>query len=280
MNKEGDKIKAFRLAAGLTQVEFAKNLNISRYFLSLIENNEKELSGSTAGLFLNIITENEVPKDFKKSYKEGKNFGKIIDALRAKGITLNQLRDKDFNVKSSELSIMYIGLRPVPANIRKTLEEKYRVNLEFISLGNKVPIFIDSNIEDSEIEFPYFTNQTIQETLANYKNLNFESSLKISIPKINVDLFVDIFGDNMFPTFKGREILGVKLIPIENLNFGSLYLIQFLNGECQLRRIFQNSNNKRVVLKKEDNKFPEVVVDIKSIRTLYTVKTVITKDFY
>lgn len=278
--KIGEKIKAFRLAAGLTQVEFAKNLNISRYFLSLIENNEKELSDSTAGLFLNIITENEVPKDFKKSYKEGKNFGKIIDALRAKGITLSQLRDKDFNVKGSELSSMYIGLRPVPANIRKTLEEKYQVNLEFIPLGNKVPIFSDSNIEDSEIEFPYFTNQTIQESLENYKNLNFENSLKISIPKINVDLFVDIFGDNIFPTFKGREVLGVKLIPLENLNFGSLYLIQFLNGECQLRRIFQNSNNKKVVLKKEDNKFPEVVIDIKSIRTLFAVKTVITKDFY
>lgn len=276
----GEKIKAFRLAAGLTQVEFAKNLNISRYFLSLIENNEKELSDSTAGLFLNIITENEVPKDFKKSYKEGKNFGKIIDALRAKGITLSQLRDKDFNVKGSELSSMYIGLKPVPADIRKTLEEKYRVNLEFISLGNKVPIFSDSNIEDSEIEFPYFTNQTIQESLEDYKNLNFENSLKISIPKINVDLFVDIFGDNIFPTFKGREVIGVKLIPFENLNFGSLYLIQFLNGECQLRRIFQNSNNKKVVLKKEDNKFPEVVIDLKSITTLFAVKTVITKDFY
>ena len=278
--KIGEKIKAFRLAAGLTQVEFAKNLNISRYFLSLIENNEKELSDATAGLFLNIITENEVPKDFKKSYKEGKNFGKIIDALRAKGITLNQLRDKDFNVKGSELSSMYIGLRPIPVNIRKTLEEKYQVNLEFISLGNKVPIFSDSNIEDSEIEFPYFTNQTIQESLENYKNLNFENSFKISIPKINVDLFIDIFGDNISPTFKGREVLGVKLIPLENLNFGSLYLIQFLNGECQLRRIFQNPNNKKVVLKKEDDKFPEVVIDIKSIRTLFAVKTVITKDFY
>jgi len=108
----------------------------------------------------------------------------------------------------------------------------------------------------------------------------FENSFKISIPKINVDLFIDIFGDNISPTFKGREVLGVKLIPLENLNFGSLYLIQFLNGECQLRRIFQNPNNKKIVLKKEDDKFPEVVIDIKSIRTLFAVKTVITKDFY
>jgi transcriptional regulator with XRE-family HTH domain len=68
----GEKIKEFRLAAGLTQKEFAKNLDISRYFLSQLENNEKELSDSTTALLLNHITDNEVPKGFKKSILKDK----------------------------------------------------------------------------------------------------------------------------------------------------------------------------------------------------------------
>lgn len=276
----GERIKAFRLSAGLTQVEFAKNLNVSRYFLSLLEKNEKELSDATAGLLLNFISENEVPKDFKTSFRKGKNFTKIIEAIRTTGVSLNQLRDVDFMVKGSELSSMYIGLKPISENIRKILQGKYQVNLEFISLGKKVPMFTNLSIEDSEIEFPYFTNQTVKESLDSYKDLKFENSLKISIPKINVDLFLDIFGDNMSPTFKGREILGIKLVPLENINFGSMYVIQLFNGECQLRRVFQSSNDSQVILKKEDAEFPEVIIKINSIQNLFVVKTVIVKDFY
>jgi hypothetical protein len=175
---------------------------------------------------------------------------------------------------------MYIGFIPVPDRIRKLLENSYSVNWEFISLGNKVPIFKNPNIEDSDIEFLYYKNESIQNVLNRFENLDFEKTLKISIPKINVDFFIDIFGDNIFPTFSGKEIIGIKRIPFENINFGLLYLIQLDNSECILRRIFQRTSNKNFLIKKEDANFPEVIIEAKNIKSLYKVNTVINAQFY
>ncbi|HAO08589.1 MAG TPA: hypothetical protein DCQ50_16785 [Chryseobacterium sp.] len=277
----GEKIKIYRQGAGLTQEEFAKNLNISRYFLGLIERDEKELSDATASLLLNLISESEVPKTFKSAYQEGRNFAKIIETLRNEGISLNQLRDEDFKVKGSDLSCMYLGMKEIPSGISKVLDNKYGVNTEFIKLGKKVPIFKNTKVEDSDIEFPYFQNFSALDAIIQYNSLLFADVPKIILPNMDVDFFLDIFGDNTFPTFKGREILGVKFTSLDNINYGSLYLILTKKHDAILRRIFpNNSDNSQYLLRKEDAGFPEIAIDKKEIGELYRVKTIVNPYFY
>ena len=277
----GEHIKFWRLEAGYSQEELANELGISRVLLGLIERDEKELTNSTAILLSNAFPKNKIPKTFAENYKEGRNLVKIMDSLREQGIFLSQLRDTDFKIKGADLSCMYLGLKPILPKIKEVLHEKYSVNLKFFKEGERVPMFI-GNQTIQNISIPYLKGLSIDNIIATAKERKFDNFPVISVPfsDLDIDLFLDIFGDNIQPTFKGREILGIKKSSVENINFGTLYLIQFINGECQLRRIFQNSDSKQVILKKEDEKFPEVVIDIKSIRTLFAVKTVITKDFY
>lgn len=280
----GERIKEIRLSLKLTQQEMANELEISREFLGLIERNEKDVSNSVVRALLDLLGEKQVPLTFLESYKEGKNFTKIIETLRKQGITLSQLRDIDFEVKGSELSSMYIGLKPIPSFIKKKLEKIYHVNPLFFKYGKRVPMFLNNKDFNNEtIEIPFLKELTIQQSIDRITQNDFEESISyITFPtnETNAEYFVPIFGDNILPTFSGREIIGIKKTPIKNINYGQLYLLHLENGECLLRRVFQDNNSQKIILKKEDPRFPEVYSDIKSIKNIFVINTVINTQFH
>src|ERR1700709_477282 len=117
----GEKIKQIRLESNLTQKEFAEKIGITREALGLIERDAKQISEATAVLLNSSIEEKNVPVSFREQYKIGQNFGKVIDELRERGVTLRTLRDDIFQVKGSNLSSMYMGLKPVTEEIKNIL---------------------------------------------------------------------------------------------------------------------------------------------------------------
>ena len=56
--------------------------------------------------------------------------------------------------------------------------------------------------------------------------------IPVTIPGWEKDIiFINVFGDSMYPKFNSGEVIGVKYVEFQFLNYGYPYVVVFNNGE-------------------------------------------------
>lgn len=151
----GENIKNFRKQKNMTQEQFAKKIEISRSYLSDIENNRKSISASTLE---NLSKKMNVSMLYLTTGE--KSFSDLSDDEK------NQLRI-DFS-KSIEKNN-----KNVDEKVKRILYKLYLSNLtteEKYYLLNSLGYLIESNID----EVDYITNLFVQIRMAKDKKLNPE----------------------------------------------------------------------------------------------------------
>ena len=276
MNEIGIDLKELREQLNMTQSELASELGVTREFINLVEKGKRNLSESLSIKIGELIK--EIPNDLSgwDKYRQGKNFAKIIEVLREQGHTLTELKSA-FNKKGSDLSYMYIGFRPVTEDIKTILEDKYEVDLNYLIQGKKIPMFKYSN--KLEIEKPYYNCISFDECIEQYESGIVKDIKYIKILNYDVDAFFNMSGDNLYPTFKGNEIIGVKKQEITDSLYGRVFLIKIQRDKLQLGRVFPSTKKDSIIIRKEQEGMPELIIKKQEITNSYLVSMVIKPDF-
>ncbi len=109
------------------------------------------------------------------------------------------------------------------------------------------------------------------------ENGNVKPKDYIKLPNVNVDAFIYVFGDSMYPKYCSGEMIGIKQVEKDFVMFGHAYVIQLKDGQVYLKYIKKGRDDNYWVLDNENPKYDAKEFHLSKIKTVFLVKTVITK---
>lgn len=146
----------------------------------------------------------------------------------------------------------------------------------------------NNQVNDNDIEYNIETKKEI--TGYYYPNVNssagFETAFEnceiikipVSIPDFgkNID-FINVYGDSMYPKYCSGEIIGIKEVEHQYVNYGYAYVIVFNDGQVFLKYIKKGKDLKHWLLASENPKYEAKEFNLNLIKKIYIIKGVITK---
>lgn len=103
--------------------------------------------------------------------------------------------------------------------------------------------------------------------------------IPVTIPGWDNEIsFINVFGDSMYPKYNAGEIIGVKYIDFEYLNYGSAYVIVFKNGDTYIKIIQPGSDKQHLILESINEFYKPKEYHIDFLKTFYSIKGVIKKE--
>lgn len=104
------------------------------------------------------------------------------------------------------------------------------------------------------------------------------NKIPISIPSFGKDIhFINVFGDSMYPKYSSGEIIGIKEIEYDYLNYGFAYVVIMNNEEVYLKYVKKGKTEDHVLLVSENTHYEPRDFHVSKIRSFFMVKGVISK---
>ena len=201
-------------------------------------------------------------KEIKKSHFE-KNIG-VSNGY------INSLKDSPSAEKLELISKKYLDL-----NISWLLTgEGTMLNDD----GEKVSI-LKPNKDAPELTGYYYPNVSASAGL-DISTLNQElEKVPIYLPNFGKDIdFINVYGDSMYPKYNAGEIIGIKLIEFQYLNYGYPYVIIFKNGDAYIKYVKKGKDENHVLLESENTFYEPREFNIDLIQNFYSIRGVIKKE--
>lgn len=112
-------------------------------------------------------------------------------------------------------------------------------------------------------------------SLSNYE----KEKIAITIPgwERGID-FINVYGDSMHPRFSSGEVIGIKMIEFQYLNYGYPYVIVFNNGDVYIKYVKKGRDEHHLTLVSENTFYEPKEFHISLIKTFYSIKGVIKKE--
>lgn len=89
--------------------------------------------------------------------------------------------------------------------------------------------------------------------------------------------FINVYGDSMYPKFCSGEIIGIKEVELQYLNYGFAYVV-ILKDEQVLLKFVKKSKKENYIILESENKFYEPKeYHLDQIKKVFIIKGVITK---
>lgn len=124
---------------------------------------------------------------------------------------------------------------------------------------------------------PYYANVNASAGL-NFLTKNATADVElISVPNLDVQAFINVFGDSMYPKYCSGEIIGIKEVEKEYLMFGHAYVVQMKDGEVYLKYIKKGRDDKHWSLASENAKYEPKDFHLDRIDKVFIIKAIITK---
>jgi len=102
-------------------------------------------------------------------------------------------------------------------------------------------------------------------------------SIPISIPNVDVQAFINVFGDSMEPKYCSGEIIGIKEVVKEFVMYGYAYVVQLADGALYLKYIRKGKDEKHWILASENLVYEPKEYHLSNINKVYIIKAVISK---
>lgn len=116
---------------------------------------------------------------------------------------------------------------------------------------------------------------------AGFKSMidNLETErIAVSIPNWGKDnIFINVYGDSMYPKYCSGEIIGIKEIEYQYLNYGYAYVVVMKNGDVHIKYVKAGKDENNVLLVSENKEYDSREFHIKKIDSFYIIKGVISK---
>ncbi|WP_324069878.1 MAG: S24 family peptidase [Flavobacterium sp.] len=164
--------------------------------------------------------------------------------------------------------------------VRDSVDENY-----LNEVCKKLKINTYNKKEDKNIE-------TVEEPTTNYyyPDVNASAGLEtemqndelnripINIPNWERGIaFINVYGDSMYPKFCNGEIIGIKEVEPQYINYGYAYVVIFNDGQVFLKYIRKGKDNEHWVLDSENPKYESREYHLSLIKKIFIIKGVITK---
>ena len=103
--------------------------------------------------------------------------------------------------------------------------------------------------------------------------------IPVTIPGWEKDIiFINVFGDSMYPKFNSGEVIGVKYVEFQYLNYGYPYVVVFNDGEVFIKIIQPGKDEEHLVLESVNAFYKPKEFHKSLIKSFYSIKGVIKKE--
>lgn len=202
----------------------------------------------------------------------------IIDYLKeTHGITGKTISE-DLNVTPAFISNLKKD-KPIGLELAKKIAAKYGLTIEFVTGNTAADKKLDSISPEkkSKDEAPYLENINASAGL-NFLTNNGDATSYIKIPGAGVDVYINVFGDSMYPKYCSGEIIGIRKLEKDMVFFGNAYVIEMADGEAYIKYIFPGKDDEHWELRSENPKFPSRQFHLDKIGAVYKIKATVSKN--
>ncbi|OIQ22168.1 MAG: hypothetical protein BM557_01990 [Flavobacterium sp. MedPE-SWcel] len=102
--------------------------------------------------------------------------------------------------------------------------------------------------------------------------------IPISLPNWDQGIdFINVYGDSMYPKFCSGEIIGIKQVELQYINYGFAYVVILGDGQILLKYIKKGSDKDHVILESENKFYDSKEYQLSQIKKVFIIKGVISK---
>ena len=102
--------------------------------------------------------------------------------------------------------------------------------------------------------------------------------IPINLPNWETGIdFINVYGDSMYPKFCSGEIIGIKEVELQYINYGYAYVVILKNDQVLLKFIKKGSDNDHINLESENKFYEPKEYHLNQIKKVFIIKGVITK---
>jgi phage repressor protein C with HTH and peptisase S24 domain len=198
------------------------------------------------------------------------------------GLTIRKKR-KDLGLTQKDLAIK-LG---VSYNTISNWERGEAIPLSKEKMLND---FVNNNIVNYESEKGVSNNTPQEPTGFYYPDVSAAAGMDKEIvndelKRIPINLpnwekgidFINVYGDSMYPKYCSGEIIGVKQVELQYLNYGYAYVVILKDGQVMLKYIKKGCDNDHIILESENKFYEPKEYHLDQIKKVFIIKGVITK---
>lgn len=105
------------------------------------------------------------------------------------------------------------------------------------------------------------------------------NKIPVYVPNFGRDvLFINVYGDSMYPKYKSGDIIGIKPVDYVYLVFGHPYVIVFNNDDINIKYVRKGSDDQHVLLVSENANYEPREYPLSIIRAFYAVRGSFNKE--
>ena len=105
------------------------------------------------------------------------------------------------------------------------------------------------------------------------------NKIPVYVPNFGRDvLFINVYGDSMYPKYKSGDIIGIKPVDYVYLVFGHPYVIVFNNDDINIKYVRKGSDDEHVLLVSENANYEPREYPLSIIRAFYAVRGSFNKE--
>ena len=154
------------------------------------------------------------------------------------------------------------------------------INEDWLITGKGNMLVEENCTENTEIFTGYYLPEVSAsaglETSINNDELK---KIPVTIPGWEKDIiFINVFGDSMYPKFNSGEVIGVKYVEFQYLNYGYPYVVVFNDGEVFIKIIQPGKDEEHLVLESVNVFYKPKEFHKSLIKSFYSIKGVIKKE--
>jgi phage repressor protein C with HTH and peptisase S24 domain len=124
---------------------------------------------------------------------------------------------------------------------------------------------------------PYFPEINASAGLDFLTDNSVNHSIPMCIPNVDVQAFINVFGDSMDPIYCSGEIIGIKEIMKDFVMYGYAYVVHMADGEAYLKYIKKGKDSEHWILASENPRYEPKEFHLSSIDKVFIIKAVISK---
>lgn len=132
---------------------------------------------------------------------------------------------------------------------------------------------------ESDITGYYLPNVSASAGLENEMQNDELNKIPVTIPGWEKDIvFINVFGDSMYPKFNAGEVIGVKPIEVQYLNYGYPYVVVLTNGDTYIKIVQPGTDKEHLLLVSVNEFYKPKEFHLSLIKSFYSIKGVIKKE--
>lgn len=201
---------------------------------------------------------------------------KIQYLIDNKGVSPYQM-SIDSNISQSTISRILSGeTKKLNLKNKKLIANYFSINEDDLNDLNDFEISnFNSNKQITGYYHPNVSAAAGMDKVIHNDELN---RIPISLPNWEKGIdFINVYGDSMYPKFCSGEIIGIKEVELQYVNYGYAYVVIFNDGQVFLKFIRKGKDDQHCILASENPKYESKEYHLSLIKKVYIIKGVITK---